>query len=160
MPYKYDLDAKDYRIIDALQENCWSSSKEIAAAVGLSISATAQRIRALRETENLLSAHAVVDPASMGVQLEALFLIQLDKHDQSTVEEFMNEVLNLPEVVSIFLVTGRYDIVANVVGTSMDHLKALAFEQFTSRPFITRIETSIVYNSLHARVLKPLEKVG
>ncbi len=156
MGAKVSIDRTDYAIMALLQENAWISNKEIAGSVNLSISATAGRVKRLKDDGILQSAHSVVDGRVMGVRLEALFLIQLDKHDQDIVGEFMQEALMLPEVRSIYLITGPYDIVANVVARDTDHLKTLAFKHFTNRSYITRIETSIVYNSLISRVLNPL----
>ncbi len=150
------LDRKDYLIMQFLQENGWLQTKELSARIGLSNSATAQRVKLLKEAGYIESAHAVVQRDIMGAHLEALFLMELDKHDEEIVEEFMREIVQLPEVLSAFLVTGRHDVVVNVVAQDMLHLKKLAFEQFTNRPFITRIETSMVYASRHSRVLQPL----
>ena len=53
----------------------------------------------------------------------------------------------MPEVRVAFLVTGRYDVVVHVVVRDTQHLKDLALDQFTSRPGVTRIETSIIYEA-------------
>jgi Lrp/AsnC ligand binding domain len=44
------------------------------------------------------------------------------------------------------LITGRYDFVVHVAVRDMIHLKNLALDKFTSRPEVTRIETSIIYD--------------
>jgi Lrp/AsnC family transcriptional regulator, leucine-responsive regulatory protein len=150
------LDRIDFHILRILQENAWTSVKQISATVGLSLSTTSQRIKILKENGHLLSTHAVVNRRSMNIGLEALFLIQLDKHDKSIVEDFMASIIKLPEILSVYLITGANDIIANAVVRDTDHLKSLAFEQFTNRPFISKIETAIVYNSLHSRVMTPL----
>ena len=59
----------------------------------------------------------------------------------------MAGVADIPEVRSAFLITGRYDLVVHVVARDMQHLKDLALDSFTNRPGVTRIETSIVYES-------------
>jgi len=153
---KITLDRIDFCILQKVQENAWVGSKELAAHVGLSLSATSQRLKSLKEAGHIQSAHAVVNPTTMGANLEALFMIQLDKHDEIIVNQFLEDVVKLPEVLSVFLITGPYDVVANILVRDTDHLKSLAFEQFTNQPFITKIETSIVYNSLHSHVINKL----
>ncbi|WP_259782025.1 Lrp/AsnC family transcriptional regulator [Aestuariispira ectoiniformans] len=150
------LDRTDFRILTILQENAWTSTKELAARINLSLSATSQRVKTLKDEGHLIAAHAVVNEKTMNMRLEALILIQLDKHDGSVVEEFLEEIIAIPEVKSAFLITGRYDIVVNVGVCDTDHLKQLAFECFTNRPYITKIETSLVYDSIHSRVMTPL----
>ena len=79
--------------------------------------------------------------------LEALFMIELSKHQRGTVDQFMDDIAGVPEVRVAFLVTGRYDVVVHVVVRDTQHLKDLALDQFTSRPGVTRIETSIIYEA-------------
>ena len=51
----------------------------------------------------------------------------------------------VPEVRFAFLVTGRYDVVVQVVVRDTQHLKDLALDNFTNRPGVIRIETSIIF---------------
>ena len=82
-----------------------------------------------------------------GIGLEALLMIGLSKHKRQTVDDFLRDVADIPEVRSAYLVTGRYDLVVHVAVRDTLHLKDLALDQFTSRPGVTRIETSIVFES-------------
>ena len=141
------LDRIDAEILRLLQNDARLSNKQIAAAVGLAPSSAHDRIKRLWETGVLTGLHAEVAPAAMGVGLEALLLIELAKHERDTVDRFMDEVLRVPEVRSAHLITGRYDLVVHVVARDTRHLKDLALDHFTSRPGVTRIETSIIYET-------------
>jgi DNA-binding Lrp family transcriptional regulator len=101
----------------------------------------------LWDTGVLRGAHAEVAPRALGVGLEALFMIELSKHERGTVDQFLDEILQVPEVRFAFLVTGRYDLVVHVVVRDTQHLKDLALDRFTSRPGVTRIETSIIFDA-------------
>ena len=79
--------------------------------------------------------------------LEALFMIELEKHKRSTVDKFMDDIVIVPEVRSAFLVSGRYDVVVHVVVRDTQHLKDLALDRFTNRPGVARIETSIIFDA-------------
>ena len=63
----------------------------------------------------LRGTHAEVDPKALGIGLEALFMIELSKHQRGTVDQFMDDIAGVPEVRVAFLVTGRYDVVVHVV---------------------------------------------
>lgn len=147
MPSIPVLDRTDVAILRLLQKNARLSVKEIAAEVGLAPSSAHGRIRQLRESGALRGVHADVDPAALGIGLEALFMIGLAKHERGTVDRLLEEIVQVPEVRCAFLVTGRHDLVVHVVVRDTRHLKDLAFDQFTSRPAVTRIETSIVYDT-------------
>jgi DNA-binding Lrp family transcriptional regulator len=141
------LDRTDFEILALLQKNARLSNKEVAAAVGLAPSSTHERVRRLWEAGVLRGAHADVAPEALGIRLEALFMIELSKHDRSNVDQFMDGIVAVPEVRSAFLLTGRWDVVVHVAVRDMAHLKDLALDSFTSRPGVTRIETAMVYDS-------------
>jgi len=149
------LDRTDIEILRLLQENARLSVKEIASDIGLAASSTHERIKKLWDDGVLLGAHADVDPAAFGADLEALLMIGFAKHKRSNVDRFLSEVTEIPEVRSAFLVTGRYDVIVHVFVRNTTHLKDLAFDQFTSRPGVTRIETSIIYEH-RKRYVAPL----
>jgi DNA-binding Lrp family transcriptional regulator len=141
------IDRIDAGILRLLQNDARLSNKQLAAAVGLAPSSVHDRLRRLWAEGVLTGLHAEVAPAAMGVGLEALLMIELAKHERATVDRFMDEVLRIPEVRSAHLITGRYDLVVHVVARDTRHLKDLALDHFTSRPGVTRIETSIIYET-------------
>ena len=142
-----DLDRTDFGILRLLQNNARLSVKEIAAEIGLAPSSTHERIRRMRESGELQGAYVEVDPKAMGVGLEALFMIELSKHKRGAVDKFMDDIVNVPEVRSAYLVSGRYDLVVHVVVKDTMHLKDLALDRFTNRPGVTRIETSLIFDA-------------
>ena len=144
---KVELDRIDIGILRALQNDARLSVKEIAVQVGLAASSTHERIQRLRDSGVIRGSHVDVDPKALGVGLEALFMIGLEKHKRGTVDKLMDDIVNVPEVRSAFLVTGRHDLVVHVVVRDTQHLKDLALDQFTNRPGVTRIETSIIFDA-------------
>ncbi len=152
------LDRTDFGILRLLQNDASLSNKQIAAAIGLAPSSAHERLKRLRDDGVLRGSHAEVDPKAMGIGLEALFLIELAKHDRGAVDRFMAEIVEIPEVRSAFLITGRYDFIVHVVARDMQHLKDLALDSFTNRPGVTRIETSIVYEARARHELPQLQE--
>src|SRR2546423_1083122 len=141
------LDRMDIAILGLLQNNARISVKEIAAEATLAPSSTHERIKRMRDSGVLRGTHAEVDPKALGIGLEALFMTELSKHKRGMVDRFMDEIDGVPEVRFAFLVTGRYDVVVHVVVRDTQHLKDLALDQFTNRPEVTRIETSIIFEA-------------
>jgi DNA-binding Lrp family transcriptional regulator len=131
------------------------SNKELSAAVGLAPSSCHERLKRLRADGVLKGAHAEVDFAALGFQVEALLFVALEKHTREVVDEFLSDMVAIPEVRSAFLVTGAHDMVVHVVVRDMAHLKNLALDRFTSRPGVTQIETSIIFQAAHRYELTP-----
>src|SRR6202012_334403 len=97
-----ELDRTDIGILRALQNDARLSVKEIAARVGLAASSTHERIQLLRDSGVIRGSHVDVDPKALGVGLEALFMIGLEKHKRGTVDRLMDEMVRVPEVRSAF----------------------------------------------------------
>ena len=141
------LDRTDFGILRLLQNDAGLSNKQIAAAVGLAPSSAHERLKRLREDGVLRGAHADVAPKAMGVGLEAIFFIELSKHEKGVVNRFLDEVVEIPEVRSAYLVTGPHDFIVHVVARDMQHLKDVVLERFTNRAEVTRIESSIIFEA-------------
>jgi DNA-binding Lrp family transcriptional regulator len=155
-----DLDRTDAGILRLLQNNARLSVKEIAAEIGLAPSTTHERVRRLRETGVLLGTHVEVDPKALGIGLEALLMIELSKHDRGVVDQFLDDIVSVPEVRSVFLISGRYDLMVHVVVQDTQHLKDLALDQFTVRPGVARIETSIIFDARRRHELPIFRPLG
>ncbi len=149
------VDRTDIEILRHLQNDARMSNKQLAAAVDLAPSSCHERLKRLRAEGVLKGAHAEVDFAVLGFQVEALLFVALAKHTRDVVDQFLRDVVAIPEVRSAFLVTGRHDMVVHVIVRDMTHLKNLALDHFTSRPGVTQIETSIVFQAVHRHELVP-----
>lgn len=151
-----ELDRIDVAILEILQEDARTPIKEIGARVNLSSSSTHARLNALREGGVLGASRAEVTFAALGVGIEAVFMVELSKHERGVVDSFLDAVADVPEVRSAFLVTGRHDVLIHVVARDTRHLKDLALDGFTSRPGVVRVETAIVYETRRRHVLPDL----
>jgi len=143
------MDRTDVALLRLLSKDARLSNKELAAAVNLAPSSCHERLKRLRNAGVLKGAHAEVDFAALGFDLEALLYVALAKHTRDLVDDFLRDVVTIPEVRSAFLVTGRHDMVVHVAVRDMTHLKDLALDSFTNRPGVTQIETSIIYEATY-----------
>jgi DNA-binding Lrp family transcriptional regulator len=81
----------------------------------------------------------------MGIGIQALIAVRLSKHTRANVLAFRDQALALPEVVSVFHVTGRTDFLLHVVARNAGHLRRLALDAFSTWPEVDRIETNLIY---------------
>lgn len=140
-----ELDRTDCELLRLLQEDARLSNKQLAAAVGLAQSSCHERLRRLWSAGALTGARASVDAGMLGYAIAAFFMIGTSRHERQTIDQLLDELLEIPEVQAAYLITGRYDLVVQVLARDMDHLKKLAYEHFTHRAVISRFETSIIY---------------
>jgi len=144
------LDRTDVGLLHALQEDGRSTLKELAARVGLSTSATHERVRRLLADGVVRGIHATIDPARVGIGLQAVVQVRLQRHSRGVVTAFRDHALSLTEVVAVTHVTGAVDFLVHVAVRDTDHLRDLAMEAFTTREEVARIDTAIVYEHVEA----------
>jgi DNA-binding Lrp family transcriptional regulator len=147
-----DLDRIDFEIVAALQNDARLSNKELAAKVGLAPSSCLERVRRLRARGVLQGFHAAVDPHALGIGLQALIAIRIQRHSRRRVDEFQAHALGLPEAIAVYHVAGANDFLIHVAVRDADHLRNLALDAFTTRPEVEHMETSLIfgYRQKHA----------
>lgn len=147
---KKTLDRIDYEILGLLRKNARISNKEIAAKVGLAASTCLVRIRLLQSSGAISGFHADINPASLGVALQAMISVRLRRHFKPDVEAFRQHALSLPEVVQLYHVAGPIDFLLHVWTRDSDHLRDLAMTAFTAREEVAQIETELLFEHIRS----------
>lgn len=148
-----ELDRTDCVLLTLLQKDARLSNKELAAAVGLAPSSCLARVQRLRSEGVILGAHTEVDPQALGIGLQALIAVQLRHHSRAQVKSFWKHALGLPEVLAVFHVAGTHDFQVHVAVRDAHHLRDLALDAFTTRPEVTHIQTSLIFEWAKGQVM-------
>jgi DNA-binding Lrp family transcriptional regulator len=148
---KRTLDRIDYEILALLRNNARISNKEIARKVGLAASTCLVRIRVLESSGIITGFHAEIDPASLGVGIQAMIAVRLIRHFKPDVDAFRSHALSLPEVVQLYHVAGPIDFLIHVWARNSDHLRDLAMTAFTSREEVSHIETELIFEHIRSQ---------
>jgi DNA-binding Lrp family transcriptional regulator len=147
------LDRIDFELLGLLQKDARLTNKELAAAVDLAPSSCLARVQRLKASGTLLGFHADVSPHAVGVGLQALIAVQLQKHSRSRVRSFWRHALGLNEVLAVYHVAGEFDFQVHVAVRDSDHLRDLALDAFTTREEVARIATSLIFETAKKSVL-------
>lgn len=145
---KIALDRTDRKILALLQKDARLSNKELAAEVDLAPSSCLARVQRLKDAKVLRGFHAFVDPVSLGIGLQALIAVRLQKHSRERVRAFTKHLLALPEVVALYHVTGAFDFQVHVAVRDTGHLRDLALDAFTTRPEVESIQTALLFDTI------------
>jgi DNA-binding Lrp family transcriptional regulator len=94
-----------------------------------------------------------VNPAALGVGLQAMISVRLKRHYKPDVEAFRQHALQLPEVVRLYHVAGPIDFLAHVWTRDSEHLRDLAMTAFTSRQEVSHIETELIFEHISCQEL-------
>ena len=128
-----NMDQTDAKILDILQTNASLSTAEVADQVGIDEQICADRIQRLEDEGVLLEQVALVDARKVGANMTAFVAITTPEHSTEWTEEFHATVVNLPEVVEFYRMSGQVDYLLRVVVPDIDaydafYKKLIAYE--------------------------------
>lgn len=137
------LDDIAKRIIELLQEDGRRPYAEIGREVGLSEAATRQRVQRLTEA-GVIQIVAVTDPLQLGFPRMAMIGIRVTG-DPRTIAEALAGITELAYVV---VTLGSFDILAEAVCESDEHLVDLISTRIRTIPGVVHTE-SLLYAGLY-----------
>jgi DNA-binding Lrp family transcriptional regulator len=147
------LDRIDCGILAALQKDGRLSNKELAAEVGLAPSSCLARVRRLREGGALRGVHADVDPAALGVTLQAMIALRMRDHARDAADALWAHLVGLEEVVAVYNVSGADDLLVHVAVRDVEHLRRLAWDDIATRREVGHIETALIFGHFARRAM-------
>jgi DNA-binding Lrp family transcriptional regulator len=147
------LDRIDYEIVRLLRNNARLSNKQLAEKVGLAPSSCLVRTRQLQQSGVLTGFKAEVNPAALGVGLQAMISVRLKRHFKPDIEAFRQHALELPEVVRFYHVAGPIDFLIHVWVRDSEHLRDLAITAITAREEVSHIETELIFEHVSCAAL-------
>jgi Lrp/AsnC family transcriptional regulator for asnA, asnC and gidA len=114
------LDEVSKGIIEQLQQDGRRSYAAIGKVVGLSEAAVRQRVQRLVDS-GVMQVVAVTDPIELGFARQAMVGIRVT----GPLEPVADALAELPEVDYVVITAGSYDLLAELVCESDDHLLSL-----------------------------------
>jgi|HubBroStandDraft_1064217.scaffolds.fasta_scaffold00369_1 Lrp/AsnC family transcriptional regulator, leucine-responsive regulatory protein len=145
----YQLDEVDLRIIAVLQADASMENQELARRVHLSPAPCLRRVRRLREDGVIRQTVALIDPARLGMTVEAYAFIALENQRTASGQQFETMLRRRPEVVECVRLSGAYDYLLRVVVESIE-----AYSVFIDKYVITLSAVRSVNSSFGLGVLK------
>jgi len=140
------LDPIDYKLIDLLQKQARMTQLEMAAAVGLSQPAVAERMRKLEQEGIITGYSARVDGRKLGKDITAFIGVRIE-HPKYNVD-FGKKILSVPDVLECHRITGPDSYLLKVVTEDTQSLDTLISDLLRHIPGVTRTLTTVVTSSI------------
>lgn len=138
------LDDTDRALLRILQRDGQASSAALGAALNLSPSQAARR-RARLEAEGLITGYrARLDPARLGLSVQAFVQVQLARHGASEARDFATLLDRRAEVTSAWTMTGDADYLLRVWCADLPALHQLVHGVLLAHPLVARVHSQIV----------------
>jgi len=145
LPLDEELDAIDLQIIDALQKDGREAFAQIAERLAVSPGMIRMRYNRLVE-KGILRVVAITNPLQMGFKMMAMIGI---KAEGGKLLEVANQIAALDEVIYLILVSGSYDIFAEIICRNQDDVLRFLTERLYKIDGIRESETFI-----HLKIIK------
>jgi len=136
----HTLDETDRQIIALLQRDGRLSNVEIGRQLGLAEGTVRKRLEHLI-AKNVIRIIALAEPAAFGLTTHVLIGIQAELGELSSVAQCLAQ---MPEVYSVSVITGSFDIMIEVALPSSDRLLPFLIDKVSALPGVKRTETSQV----------------
>lgn len=139
------LDAIDAKIVGMLAEDARLSTRAIARAVGMSPTGVSERLERLHNRGVIRGYHADIDPTALGWDVEAI--IGITSQQGEILQSLVSHLMTLPEVITAYIVTGRWDILLSVRARSNQALRDFVVGTLPTSPGFVRSETMVCWQA-------------
>ena len=114
------LDSKDLAILKLLQQNSRITVKEISEKVHLSTTPVHERIKRMEESGVIKQYVTLVDAEKVNKGLTVICYVSLKQHSKSAGTRFIQTILEMPEVVECYNISGEFDFMLKIVAGNMN----------------------------------------
>ncbi len=150
------LDEMDIKILSLLQKDCTTAVADIGKDVGLSTTPCWRRIQKLEEIGVIQRRVAVLDPMQVNVGVTVFVSIKTDQHSLAWLEKFHAAVVDLPEVVEFYRMSGEVDYLMRVVVPDIAAYDTF-YKKLISRVEISKVSSAFAMEQIKSTTELPLE---
>ena len=111
----YKLDNIDWKILDILQSDASISNLELSERVFLSPSPCSRRVKNLESLGYISRRVTLIDPRKAGLPVTVFVQVTMHHQVKKDLDHFAQQVLDWPQVMECYLMTGDFDYLIRVV---------------------------------------------
>jgi DNA-binding Lrp family transcriptional regulator len=149
-----DIDEVDRRILTALHADARISNSALADLVGIAPSTCHGRVRRLQDLGVIRGFYTDIDPASIGLALQAMISVTLQSHARGKIRNFIQEMRGKPQVMDVYFLAGADDFILHVAARDTEDLRAFVVENLNADEDVAGTQTSLIFE--HLRGASPL----
>lgn len=131
------LDETDMKILSALYADASISVPKLSEQLGVNLSVLYSRIKRLQSRGVIEKFTVQVNEEALGMRAGAIAGLNIDPKQRETL---LGEIEKVPGVRLIREVTGRFDIIVNLKGQSLDELHRAVYDVIGKIPGVMHAE--------------------
>jgi DNA-binding Lrp family transcriptional regulator len=149
-----DIDDVDRRILAALHADARIPNSALADAVGIAPSTCHGRVRRLQELGVIRGFYADIDPAAIGLHLQAMVSVTLQSGARGKIRHFVQQIRRRPQVIDVYFLAGADDFIIHVAARDTDDLRSFVVDNLNADSDVAGTQTSLIFE--HLRGASPL----
>jgi Lrp/AsnC family transcriptional regulator, leucine-responsive regulatory protein len=142
------LDKIDRKILNILQKDNQITNLALADKIGISAPPCFRRVKRLREAGIIVSDVSLIDPLKVGRPLIVFINITLEKQRDDLLTHFERKMLEQPEVLQCYFISGDTDYILIVHAIDMNHYDEFARRVFAKEPNIRKYRSNFCLNRI------------
>lgn len=148
------IDDVDRRILTALHADARMSNSALADLIGIAPSTCHGRVRRLQEVGVIRGFYADIDPAAIGLTLQAMISVSLQANSRGKIRSFIQTIRRKPQVMDVYFLAGADDFILHVAARDTDDLRAFVVDNLNADADVAGTQTSLIFE--HLRGASPL----
>lgn len=150
------MDEIDRKIAIAVQQDGAAGLSDLAKVSGLSVSATAERVKRLEERGVIRGWHAALDPAEVGCPLLAFLRIAIRPGKDELA--FRGAIAELDSVLECHQLTGEWSYLVKLRVSDIGALDAILAEEIRPLAGIDRVAIEVAMATVKETALLPVHR--
>lgn len=150
------VDRLDRKILAALQGDGRITNADLAERIGLSATATADRVRRLTRDGFIRGYRAELDPGKLGRGLLVFVEVLLDRTSPDVFDAFATQVKRAGEVLECHMVAGGFDYLLKARVRDMGAYRRFLAEVILPLPGVRETRTYAVMEEVKATTALPI----
>ncbi len=149
-----EMDGVDRRILTALHTDARMPNNALAELVGIAPSTCHGRVRRLQELGVIRGFYTDIDPAALGLHLQAMISVSLQSSARGRIHSFIEQIRGKPQVMDVYFLAGADDFILHVAARDTDDLRSFVVENLNADSDVAGTQTSLIFE--HLRGASPL----
>ncbi len=142
------LDEVDRKILTALHRDARMSNAALADAVGIAPSTCHGRVRRLQDLGVIRGFHADIDPAAIGLPLQAMISVSLQAGARGKIRSFIQQIRRRHQVIDVYFLAGADDFIIHVAARDTDDLRSFVVDNLNADADVAGTQTSLIFEHL------------
>ena len=150
------FDQIDRKILGFLQQHGRASNLELAEAASLSAAQCHRRHRRLEEQEFIVRYETRLNAARLGLSVVAFIHVAMEKGHIRDLKKFTDVIVDLPEILECYSVTGDFDYVIKVIARDLKSLSQFLMDKLMRLPGVNSVRSSVCLDEIKCSSSLPL----